>query len=290
MKSESASVSMPAAGRPDRAQDYRHIGRGRRLLRAVLSLFAGLALIGGFTVSAHAADPAPKWVPERGASFQIQYTGKIDLSLPVDVYLLDWEATTSQQIATLKARGVRTVCYINAGAYESWRSDKKSFPRSVIGSPLDGWDGENWLDVNRVDVLLPIMSARMDVCAKKGFDAIDPDNTDGWTQRSGFRISPQAQITYQTALAKAAHQRGLAIGLKNNVGQLRQLADVVDFAVNEECAEWDECDEYKDFLASGKAVFNIEYSGSKSSVCRNRPSGMSTVFKRLELDAYRLAC
>ncbi|WP_035758414.1 endo alpha-1,4 polygalactosaminidase [Granulicoccus phenolivorans] len=259
------------------------------MIRVVLALLAGLALVGGLAVSpAHAA--GPKWVPEQGSSFQIQYSGRLDLSLPVDVYLLDGEDTTAAQVAQLKARGVRTVCYINAGAYENWRSDKSKFPRSVIGKPLDGWDGENWLDVNRIDVLLPIMSARMDVCAQKGFDAVDPDNTDGWSQNTGFRISKQAQINYQIALAGAAHDRGLAIGLKNDVEQLPQLGSVVDFAVNEECGAYNECDAYNDFLASGKAVFNIEYEGDRASVCPGRPDGMSTVIKHWSLDAYRVAC
>lgn len=267
---------------------------------AGLLLLTGCAVSGADGGSEPTEAPSPAaptasgeqnwWVPAQGERFQIQYSGQLDMSVPVDTYLLDWESTKPEEAAELKSRGVRLVCYINAGAFEDWRSDVDSFPQSVIGKGMEGWAGEAWLDVNRMDVLLPIMAARMDVCAEKGFDAIDPDNTDGWIQQTGFTISPEAQIAYQTALADAAHERGLSIGLKNNAAQLPELGRVVDFAVNEECIEFDECDEYDAFLASGKAVFNIEYTGKLAAVCAKRPEGMSTVIKDLKLDAAWQAC
>lgn len=230
------------------------------------------------------------WAPKQRSSFQVQYYGPIDLSLPVDVYNLDWESTTAAQVLQLKSRGVRVICYLNAGAFEEWRKDKDRFPQSVIGEEVDGWDGEYWLDINRTSVLLPIMEARMDVCAAKGFDAVDPDNTDGYLQRTGFAISPTTQVAYQTALARSAHRRGLGIGLKNNPGQLAQLGAVVDFAVNEQCVEYAECYLYSPFLASGKAVFNIEYEAELAEVCPGRPAGMTTVVKDRNLTAALASC
>lgn len=189
-----ADGPLPSA-RLDRSPAARR-SAGSRVIRVVLALLAGLALVGGLAVSpAHAA--GPKWVPEQGSSFQIQYSGRLDLSLPVDVYLLDGgEDTTAAQVAQLKARGVRTVCYINAGAYENWRSDKSKFPpRSVIGKPLDGWDGENWLDVNRIDVLLPIMSARMDVCARRGSTRWIPTTPTGGVRTPGSGSASRPRST-----------------------------------------------------------------------------------------------
>lgn len=231
-----------------------------------------------------------RWLPKVGASFQIQYSGEIDLTLPVDIYNLDWESTTAEEIAQLSARGVSTMCYFNAGAYEDWRWDQDQFPAEVLGKDLDGWPGEKWLDVRAIDALMPIMTARMDICRAKGFQAVDPDNTDGWIQDTGFDIAPSDQVAYQRALAKAAHARGLSIGLKNNPDQLGDLAGDVDFAVNEECVRYRECDKYADFLASGKAVFNIEYGGSLTRVCPGRPVGMTTVIKDRKLSAQLQTC
>ncbi len=242
------------------------------------------------TPSAVARTAGVFWTPPQGASFQVQYAGKLDLTIPVDVYDLDWESTTADDVAMLHQRGARVLCYVNAGAFENWRGDRQSFPASVIGAPLKDWPGENWLDVTKIDVLLPIMSQRMDTCAAKGFDGVDPDNTDGYTQKSGFSITPAAQLAYQKALAAAAHQRGMSLGLKNAPDQVAQLTADVDFAVNEECNAYAECDKYAGFLKAGKAVFNIEYEGDPATVCPRKPAGMTTVFKSKELTAEREAC
>lgn len=233
---------------------------------------------------------AQPWIPARGASFQVQYAGRLDLGVPAEVYDLDYQTASADDVARLRARGVHVVCYFNAGAYENWRPDKDAFPRSVIGKPLEGWAGENWLDVNQSAALLPIMERRMDDCVEKGFEAVDPDNVDGYTQDSGFAISPEAQVRYIRALAAAAHERGLSMGLKNDTDQLGELAGDVDFAVNEECVAYGECGVYRDFLTAGKAVFNIEYAGDAASVCPGRPEHLTTVIKDRQLGAQRVAC
>lgn len=235
-------------------------------------------------------DPDQRWQPRVGASFFVQYTGKVDFDRPVEVYNLDGERTTTEDVQRLAARGVAAICYFNAGAFEDFRSDKDRFPKAVIGEPLDGWPGEHWLDIRQVDTLLPIMAARMDACRAKGFVAVDPDNTDGWTQETGFPLSPEDQIAYQRALAREAHARGLAIGLKNDPDQIDQMAGIVDFAVNEECVAYKECDKYAAFLAGGKAVFNIEYAGNRDKVCAERPAGMSTVIANRGLSGRITGC
>lgn len=50
------------------------------------------------------------------------------------------------------------------------------FPAEVLGSDYDGWPGERWLDIRRIDLLAPIMLARLDMCTAKGFDCVEPDN------------------------------------------------------------------------------------------------------------------
>ncbi len=257
-------------------------GRVRRKRLAALGVgLAGLLMVQPALVQAQSAGAAVgRWQPKVGETFYIQYTGTIDLTRPAQVYNLDWETTTAAQVRQLKSRGVRVVCYLSAGSSESWRSDNAKIPASVKGKPLDGWDGENWLDVRKTSVLMPIMAARMDVCKQKGFDAIDPDNTDGWSQQTGFPITKADQVTYQRALSDAAHARGLAVGLKNDVEQLPQMAALVDFAVNEECNAYGECGAYKAFLAAGKPVYNIEYQRSCPT---NLPKGMSSFISNYDL-------
>ncbi|MFO0578204.1 MAG: endo alpha-1,4 polygalactosaminidase [Polyangia bacterium] len=236
------------------------------------------------------SDPA-RWRPTPGTSWQIQFAGTLDLSLGVKAFDLDLVDTPKATIDLLHSRGTKVICYFSAGSWEEWRSDATSFPSSVKGKGLDGWPGERWLDVRQVDVLRGIMTKRMDLAVQKGCDAIDTDNMDVHTQDSGFKISYSQQIAYNRMLADEAHKRGMSIGLKNSLEQVPDLAELYDFAINEQCAEYGECDKLKPFISRNKAVFGIEFEGSKSSVCGG-VNGLNhdTLIKNLNLDAYRVAC
>jgi len=229
------------------------------------------------------------WQPRPGLSWQIQYSGKLvaGRALVVDV---DGHETSAATVARLKKAGKHVICYFNAGGWEDWRPDKAAFPKVVMGNKLDGWQGERWLDIRAVDILVPIMTARIDECAKKGFDAVDPDNLDGWQARSGFPLTEADTVAYLAALSEVAHARGLAIGLKNGIEVLGDAAPLVEFAVNEECLTYHECSAYAPLLRSGKAVFHVEYRGSLKSICAHVPKGFSTVRKHLSLSAWRKAC
>jgi len=229
------------------------------------------------------------WRPEPGLSWQIQYSGTL-VAGTAKVIDVDGHETSAATVARLKKAGKRVVCYVNAGGWEDFRPDKAAFPKAVIGKKLDGWPGERWLDIRRVDALLPIMTARIDECAAKGFDAVDPDNMDGWQASTGFGLKPADTIAYLAALSEVAHARGLAIGLKNGVELVADAAPLVEFAVNEECLAYHECAAYNPLIRSGKAVFHVEYRGSMKTICARIPKGFSTVRKHLDLDAWRKAC
>lgn len=103
-----------------------------------------------------------------------------------DITLFDTDAAT---VAVLHAEGRTVICYVNAGGWEDWRPDAGRFPDTVIGENLDGWEGERWLDIRRLEVLAPIMEARIDPCESKGFDGIEPDNVDGFLNDTGFPLT-----------------------------------------------------------------------------------------------------
>jgi hypothetical protein len=233
------------------------------------------------------AQPAgERWTPAPGSTWQYQLSGDLDLSVPADVYDVDWQDTDVADVRTLHAAGRHVICYVNAGAYEKWRPDAAAYPADVLGEPLDGWPGERWVDVRRLDALLPVIAARMDVCRAKGFDAVEADNVDGYLNETGFDLGGSDQVQFNTAVARLAHERGLAIGLKNDVEQVATLEAQFDFAVNEECLVYDECDQYRPFLDAGKVVFHVEYAEPSARRCaRAGRLGLSTVVKGLDLDA-----
>jgi hypothetical protein len=135
------------------------------------------------------------------------------------------------------------------------------------------------------------MAKRFDMCRAKGFDAVEPDNVDGYTNRTGFPLTAANQSTYNKMLAGLAHDRGLKVGLKNDLEQTGSLRGSFDFAVNEQCFQYSECGTLTSFIAAGKPVFNVEYRGATGSFCpKARALKFSSIFKHMNLDAYRVAC
>jgi hypothetical protein len=179
------------------------------------------------------------------------------------VYDIDGENNDAATVAALHALGpnVKVVCYVDVGTYENFRSDAASFPASVRGAS-NGWPGEQWLDARQQSILLPIMKNRfIQWCVNKGFDAIEPDNLDAWSNSSGFPLTEADNLSYDTAIASLAHSLNMSIGLKNLPGNSAQLEPSFDWALDEQCTEFSECDSYKtSFLAKGKAVWDVEYS------------------------------
>ena len=239
----------------------------------------------------HNASTQPIWRPTPGTSWQIQFSGQIDTSLDVQVYDLDLVDTPKSLIDQLHADGRKVMCYFSAGSWEDWRDDARDFPDYILGNNLGGWPGEKWLDIRRLDLLGPIMSARLDMAAQKRCDGVDPDNVDGYTNDTGFNLSYQDQLDYNTWLADQAHARGLAIGLKNDLDQIADLMPYFDWALNEQCFQYNECDLLLPFVAANKPVFGIEYESDTISFC-SLANQMNFDFlkKNWDLDSWRLAC
>ncbi len=238
------------------------------------------------------------WQPPVGATWQWQLTDlPIDTALDVDVYDVDLFDNDAATVAALHAQGRRVFCYVSVGSWEDWRPDADQFPETVLGNDYEGWPGEKWLDVRRIDLLAPIMRARFDQCQAKGFDGIEPDNVDGYTNDTGFPLTYQDQIAYNTWLSGEAHARGLSIGLKNDDGQVNDLLPYFDWAMTEDCFADEWCSEMTPFITAGKAVFAAEYTDQFTTaqfldqVCPQAGTlSFSAILKKRDLDAWRQAC
>jgi hypothetical protein len=231
------------------------------------------------------------WQPVPGTSWQWQLVGEIDTSFDVDMYDIDLFDVPRRVIEELHEDGRVVICYFSAGSWEDWRVDAVAFPEDVIGRNLSGWPGEKWLDISRIDLVGPVMSARLNLAAEKGCDGVEPDNLTAYDNDTGFPISFQDQLDYNRWLADEAHARRLSIGLKNDLGQINELVADFDWALNEECFQYDECDSLIPFVRAGKAVFGVEYEGESDSFCsRANALNFDWLKKRLDLDAWRIAC
>jgi hypothetical protein len=231
-----------------------------------------------------------RWVPAVGTAWQWQLTVPVDLRVDVPVYDIDGFGNDAAVVRKLHALGRRAICYVNVGAAENYRPDYKRFPARVLGR-ANGWPGERWLDIRRVDVLGPIMADRFDMCRDKGFDAVEPDLVENYTEATGFPLTAADQLTYNRFIARLAHERGMSVGLKNDLDQVEELRRDFDFAVNEECVQFHECRELTSFIKAGKAVLHVEYRISPDKFCPvTKPLGFGSMRKRLALDAWRQPC
>ena len=225
------------------------------------------------------------------ATWQIQYQGEMDYSLEVDVYNLDLFDTDPAVIAELRDRGVFVMCYFSGGSYEDWRVDAGQFPSDVLGSAMEGWEGEIWLDIRRIDLLSPIMEARLDLAVEKECDGVDPDNLNGYENETGFPLTGTDQAAFNIYLSTEAHARGLSIGLKNDLGQIPEMVPYFDWVINEQCFFYEECHLLLPFIESGKPVFVIEYDLAPEEFCTQaRELNFNALHKNLELDAYLVSC
>lgn len=197
--------------------------------------------------------------PSIGVTWQWQLQGNINTAYQAEIYDVDLFETSAETIQSIHEKGIKVICYFSAGSYESYRDDKGQFLASVLGNTLDGWADEKWVDIRSSNVK-SIMSARLDLAKEKGCDGVEPDNIDGYSKKTGFNFTAEELLVYNKYLAEAAHERGLSIGLKNNLKQVNDLVDYYDFAVNEKCFEYDECSELAPFINNGKPVLNAEYA------------------------------
>lgn len=135
------------------------------------------------------------------------------------------------------------------------------------------------------------MAARFDMCRQKGFDGAEVDLVESYRSHTGFPISAGDQLAYNRMLAGLAHQRGLSIGLKNDLGQVSELLGDFDFAINEQCTEYHECARLIPFIRAGKAVFQVEYNLDNPQFCRRSAAlRFSSMRKNPALEAPRWPC
>ncbi len=236
--------------------------------------------------------------PGVAATWQWQLLGTVNTAYVVDVYDIDLFDVSTAVIASLQTSGKRVICYFSAGSFESFRSDAGRFSQDEFGNTLEGFADERWLDIRSPNVL-QIMNNRLDLAVQKGCDGVEPDNVDGFANNSGFNLTATDQLAFNRRIANAAHERNLAVALKNDLDQILALLDYFDFAVNEQCHEFDEGVQLQPFVTAGKPVFSAEYSSQlvanvaeRDRVCAAaRAQDIRTLILPLDLDdSFRFSC
>ncbi|RSN59897.1 hypothetical protein DMH12_09500 [Streptomyces sp. WAC 04229] len=242
---------------------------------AVLATAA--ALVPGST-PAEAAAPAP---PPAHADFDYQIGGAY--TPPAGVRVVSRDHTASP------AAGLYNICYVNAfqaqrGAEDEWDDDL--LLRDAAGDIVyDTEWKEALLDLRTADKRERVaekIGTWIDSCGDKGFQAVEPDNYDSYTRSHKLLDAADAQA-FIKLLAERAHADGLAVGQKNTVELAgNRVANGLDFAVAEECGEWDECGDYT--AEFGDHVIVIEYTAKGlSKACSGFADTLSIVRRDLDV-------
>ncbi|NEA30950.1 endo alpha-1,4 polygalactosaminidase [Streptomyces sp. SID13031] len=220
-------------------------------------------------------------LPPTHAKFDYQIGGAY--TPPAGVQVVTRDRTASP------AAGVYNICYVNAfqvqpGEQSQWPSDL--LLRDAQGNLVidEDW-GEALLDIRTTDKQNRVaakVNGWIDGCATKGYKAIEPDNYDSY-ERSKNLISTSQARAYLKLLATHAHSKNLAIAQKNTVDLASYRTSVgLDFAVAEECGQYEECGDYVD--AFGNNVIVIEYTnGGRTKACSGFGSTLSIVQRDVDV-------
>jgi len=240
------------------------------------------------TATATKSTAAGTWAPPpANAGFDYQIGGAYQPPAGVGVVSRDYGASP--------AAGLYNVCYVNAFQAQAdanawWKANHPDLLlRDAKGDLVVDRDWNEILldfstDAKRA-ALTAIVGGWMSICAGKGFKGVEPDNLDSWT-RSGGRLTKAQAVAYAQSLVAYAHGRGLAVAQKNTAelgaASARQIG--FDFAVAEQCADYDECQDYT--AVYGANVLVVEYSQSQFTKACNAYGGtLSIVLRDVDVTA-----
>ncbi|WP_405725358.1 endo alpha-1,4 polygalactosaminidase [Streptomyces sp. NBC_01537] len=269
-------------------------GHGRRGRRILVSLAAALAVTGLSIMAVRTGSHQNNTSQSSTAPASTVPTSAATVTPPPKHVRWDYQVggaytpPTGVQVVSRShedpaAPGVYNICNINAfqaqeDAEGDW--DPDLLLRDANGDVVydEDW-GEAVLDI-RTDAKRQRIAAKVnawiDECAAKGYEAVEPDNYDTFTRFPKYLAAGQAKALMKL-LSVHAHEKGLAIAQKNTLELVPDRASVgLDFAVVEECGEWNECGEFA--KAFDNNVLVVEYTAKGlSDVCSGWSSTLSIV-------------
>ncbi|WP_432154342.1 endo alpha-1,4 polygalactosaminidase [Streptomyces tricolor] len=224
-----------------------------------------------------ARQPAALRLPPRHAAFDYQIGGAYPP--PEGVRIVSRDRSDSP------APGLYNICYVNA--FQAQPAERASWPADLLLRDARGdvVIDEDWNEP-LLDIGTPAKRARVaervnrwiDGCADKGYDAVEPDNYDSYT-RSHRLLTAADATAFMALLSRHAHARHLAVAQKNTAelaGQRERAG--LDFAVAEECGQYDECEVYAE--AFDDRVVDIEYTDGGLRAARARWGDRLSIVRR----------
>jgi hypothetical protein len=189
------------------------------------------------------------------------------------VYDIDDIENTASTVTSLHSRGAKVICYVEIGsAGDYYAAADEGIPVSYyaqlkaagdLGAKMAGYP-EYYLNIKAPSAVSIIESMIRQQCANKGFDAVEPDIDDSYTDKTGFNITEAQNVVYNQTLAAYVHSLGLAWGQKNGDNDpafSKALEPTTDFLLTEECSFYETCGIVTPpYVQAGKLVLDAEYT------------------------------
>ena len=170
----------------------------------------------------------------------------------VDIYDIDGFLTTAAEVSKIHTSWQaatlphpKTICYLDL-AWEDYRPDGspgQAFPANTLGKVYFGFPQERWVDLRQLDALKPMLDERLEMCASKGFDAVELDDIDSFDPpaTTGFHLTPGDAQNFLAYAFNEIHRLGMT-GLWKNSPYLSSWArNYADGAIVEECYLYRQC-------------------------------------------------
>ncbi|MGW2778364.1 endo alpha-1,4 polygalactosaminidase [Streptomyces olivaceoviridis] len=260
---------------------HRATGARTALGALAAALVVAVTALSGCASGEREEDDAPRRatlrLPPRHAGFDYQIGGAYPP--PAGVRIVSRDRSDSP------APGLYTICYVNA--FQAQPDERSSWPADLLLRDARGRVvvDEDWNEP-LLDIGTPAKRERVarrvnrwiDGCADKGFDAVEPDNYDSYT-RSHRLLTASDATAFMRLLSRHAHARRLAVGQKNTAELAGRREEAgLDFAVTEECGQYDECEVYA--KAFDDRVVDIEYTDAGLRAARARWGGRLSIVRR----------
>jgi len=189
------------------------------------------------------------------------------------VFDIDGIDNPASTVTALHNLGDKAICYIEVGSAGNYYSASDEGIATTyyaqlkaagdMGRKMAGYP-EYYVNINAASTVSIIESMISKQCAAKGFDAVEPDIDDSYTDKTNFSISEAQNEAYDNTLGAYAHSLGLAWGQKNgdqDPSFAKMQEPVADFLLTEECNYYHTCATVTaPYVAAHKLVLNAEYT------------------------------
>jgi len=238
------------------------------------------------------------WQPATGISFDWELNDiNSGATFSGEVIDVDAFTTTAETVAALHAKGEKVIAYMSAGTIENDRPDISLLPLEVVGKVYPEWPNEKWLDIRQLEKMKPWLNTRFNMILKKGFDGVEPDNMDSYSNETGFSIQIADTKKYADYLIGLAHTNGLSIGQKNVPELSEEYASKFDWALTEDAFKQGWQDSMAVYVKKNKPVFAVEYTDKTTQqdfqnlVCpKAKLLEFTAILKKRDLDKWVYKC